>query len=244
MERRRDKLGEYVMIGEELNRYEEFAAAAENYATVDEANPTTPGPGTFDLYRDKLNTLSNERRVLIHSDHIYGKRRPIARLLFDIPCAVSQWQRTCVANVPAGPNPGFLYGNLSVKVKPIREDFEPATIDWDDAAALSCGDELTIDFAGEFPTPGTLTINWDFPADPPHHATATLTELLQVPGLLVTKCVDINDPTQGCPVAGWNAEDAIYGWMISVETDNCGVDIRWQSGSLDAPWARCFVIRK
>jgi len=29
-----------------------------------------------------------------------------------------------------------------------------------------------------------------------------------------------------------------------VETDNCGVDIRWQSGSLDAPWARCFVIRK
>jgi hypothetical protein len=242
MDRRRDKLGEYVMVAEEYNRYEEFAASATNYATVDEAHPTVTGSGTFDLYRANGDPAGDERRVLVRADHIYGAGRPIERLIFDIVHASSAWLRT--SPTLATSIPGMFYvpwgADLYVKVRPILTDFDPATVTWDDAyvtTPLSFGSQATILIAGEGTGASMLVLT--LAAQNPASASAEVHETLWVPDLFATKAWDINTV-----LAAWNAEDEIYGWEISVDTDNYGVSIAWTGGGLDSPYTRSFVIKK
>ena len=48
-----DKLGEFVLVAEEFNRYEEFAASPDHYATVDEDAKSAAAPEKFDLYYEQ-----------------------------------------------------------------------------------------------------------------------------------------------------------------------------------------------
>jgi hypothetical protein len=240
-------------------RYEEFAAAEENYATVDElaTHDDMNYQGTFDLYREQSDPSTDERRVLIHSDHVYGADRQIERLIFDIPCVSSAWVRSTVALATAayGQFTREFVGKLYVKIRPIigiwnpsteewEGDFDPAAITWDDAymtTPLNFGTQATILFVGEITAASVLVLDFNGPGPPQDNASAEVHEMIKVPGLFHTKNQDI---LAGGVLADWNAEDKIYGWEIALDTDGCGVSAAYTSSGLGGDPVRCFVIRK
>jgi hypothetical protein len=210
---------------------------------VDEAHRDTPGGGAFDLYRENGDPASDERRVLVHSDHIYGVNRQIERLLFDIPHDVSGWHRYVRVDIGySGTLDTPWWARLYVNIRPILTDFDPATITWNGAygaSPLSFGRQLIICFAGEV---AASTLSLTVAAWPPANGTAEVDETIPVPGLLVTQAHAIHGPGD-LPISDWNAETAIYGWEIAVDTDASGKSIAWTGCGLDME-ARCFAIRK
>jgi len=243
MNRSRDKLGEYVMYAETRNRYEPFATVSTNYATIDKANPNTNAQGSFDLYYEKNDPGQDERRGLIHSDCVLGSTRQVERVIFDIPHYASSYKWSVSGSAEEGvgwEHYGF-GGRLRIKIRPVLTDFDPATVTWNIAywtdGGLSYGTEAAIDHVVEPATGSYLHVNCapGDPTPPPAHAEAVVEIDVEAPGLLTTKLSDI-----ATALADWNAESAIYGWEIAVETDTDGDSIHWE-GALDAT-SQCFAI--
>lgn len=242
MDRRRDKLGEYVMVAEEFNRYEEFALLSGNFTTLDQAHGDVTGQGTFELYYENGNPSGDEKRVLVHSDYVYGENRQIVHLVFDVVYSSSLWQRSVSGDTT--PN-GWLEipweAELYLKIRPVLTDFDPASITWNSAygggSPLSFGTMASINAMGEAGW-STLAIRCiDGNPPPVPVALAELDENIEVQGLLATRTCDIGSMVY----ANWNAESAIYGWEIAVSTDGNGEFVRWTG---DVEISSAFVILK
>ena len=120
----RDKLGEFVLVAEGFDRYEPFAQAPANYCRLDHAHPDADAPGEFTLRVSPAGT--DDQRVLVHSDHVYGARRPIAQAVFDVAHGWSSWTMAGSTG-GAAPVPQANYQwRIGVAVRPVLDDFDPA----------------------------------------------------------------------------------------------------------------------
>lgn len=230
MSGRDDKLGPYILYGDEFNRYDVFAASEDNFATLDEANPSTNDQGAFELYKHRTN--ADERRVLVHADHVYGERRPVERLIFDIAHSASAWVKGATAASNNGQVQEQFDSDLTLKVRSITKDFDPSSVTWNSAytggGALAFGATAEITLAM---LDGTLTVD---EAGPNGMASAEVEAAVEFPALLAIKREDL---------ANWNAESAVYGWELAISTDGAGLSASW-TGSPSSSLSACFAILK
>ncbi len=193
----RDKLGEFVLVAEEFNRYEEFAALPGNYATVDEDAKSVSAPGKFDLYYEQSLGLTahKDRRVLVRSDRVYGVRRRIARLIFDVVCADSLWAKSKTVTSFDGVVAEGYDASLRARVRPVTAEFDPAEVTWASAyegeSPLTFGDpaEAMLALHG-----AVLSANQQ---NPYGAATAAVSESGVFPALLVFRRDEYGQRRQG-----------------------------------------------
>jgi hypothetical protein len=217
------------------NQYDPFAMAGANYATVSEyaAYADTPAPEVFWLHKENNVTQDpgNEKRVLIHADHIYGKNRQVEQFIFDIPWnedsgldSMLEWS-VSANNLANDPNPHPFEVGFTFTIRAITEDFDPATVTWNSAYHGSSPfsfplPDLDIQTGGA--TLPHLDGHLDLlvsagpggPAVPGNAVVSgTVSVLQRFPFLLYAKRIDLL--TEGI-LDAWNAADAIYGFEIAV----------------------------
>ena len=238
----KDKLSEYIMYAGEFNRYEEFATSDENYAWVDEANKDDTHPGECKLYYEgSSHQQGNERIGLIKSDHVFGKHRQAARVVFDIVHADSLWEMGGDAYAQGSETEEFFDWGVVVTVRPVLVDFDPSDISWNDAydpnngllvdnlgAAVEC---LLVDCSGK------LTVT---PLSPPGaEASGQIDISSELPGLFVIKLQDM-DFDGG---THWNEEDAISGFEFRIGImGKESSKVKWEGDPSDSRTV-CFAIR-
>jgi len=209
MDRRRDKLGDYVMYGEVFNRYEEFATAAGNFATLYEDSPGNDSehPGEFGLHLEPGN--GDEKRAAVHSDHVYGKNRHIERWLLDVPLGDS----AAHADIDFDPPPGDCW--IYIEARPILVDFAPETLTWNQAYVDYGGSGRGLFDSATQGDEGNLGVEvrskWHV-----NPREALMEFDLYFPTWLISKAQDLST---------WNGYDAIHGWEVRFS---------WDDGS-DAP---------
>jgi len=228
------KLGETILFASDFNRYEVVASSSDNYATIDEAAPGDNDQGTFALTYERGNPSGNEKRVLVAADHVGGKRRPIARLVFDIVHDASSWQFSDAVSSTGGQQSGPVDTGVSIRVRPVTSSFSSDAVTWTAAAGLSYGDLATAEFIK--PTPGTgIVLTADQTAPGGYAAYASIDADVSLPGLFAFKAGDID-------AAGWNALDAIHGWELSIRVNGNDDDsISW-TGDVSDPDSVTFAI--
>ena len=139
-----NSMGEFILVPEAANLYEEFAAA-DAYATLDDQNPNETGSGTFDLYKyyyyyDEENPPETaERRVVVRCSRVYGRYRRFSDLKFDLP-----WPSPPRLSVTCGPDPTPVEAWLDIRA--VTSSFEPETITWN-WAYVTGGGNLSLDDA-------------------------------------------------------------------------------------------------
>ncbi|MFA4972096.1 MAG: hypothetical protein WC683_05750 [bacterium] len=226
----RDRHGRWAFVTF-FSKYEVFADAGTNYTSIsqDTGNGT---PGTFSLYES--NGGADEVRVLVHSDFVYGATRKIERVVFDIVHQASDWQRqeSVDDDMDAGATTAAFDAGLYVGIKPILEDFDPATIDWAGGTALSVGNEALYNVA--LMQEGVLSCTLDG-TDPADMANATCTLSGEWP-LLMTVRRELTNALD------WNDQVAIYGFQIRVACDGASDFCSW-TGTPDADVSQAYVIR-
>jgi hypothetical protein len=122
-----DGRGEFILVPESLNSYEEFATQADAFATLTSTSPTLPGQGSFSMaftYDDIMETWPEawERRVVVKSSHVYGKTRRMKGLKFDVASSFGP-------QAAIYPNDGYCAVNIQIRA--ITTDFDPASITWE-----------------------------------------------------------------------------------------------------------------
>jgi hypothetical protein len=221
----RGKLGETILFASEFNRHEVFAASGDNFATLDEADAGTNFQDAFDLYYERGNPSSDERRVVVHADHVYGSARPVERLLCDVAHDDSDWAFSVTTGVGS---PHSLRSIAYLSVRAITSDFDPSTITW--TSATTGGGALSYSATVE-----TLEIGyWEallWGDNDTLSCNAKLATLIYLPGPLASD-------------HAWNCEDAIYGFELRVDlsTGDASDSMRWL-GDLDEGDPCCFVVR-
>jgi len=226
MHDRDSKLGEYILFAGEFNRCDPFATSADNFATLDESSPSVNAQGEFDLYREDGNPSNDERRVLVRSDHLYGARRRIDRVVFDVPYADSLW--TFAATTGVG-SPHGLRSIAYLDVLAVTKDFDPATVTW--TSATSGDSQLTYSATSVHMEIGY----WEgelWGDNDTLSCEARLATLLYVPGPLGAE-------------HAWNVEDAIVGFEIraALSTGDNSESLRWLGDLETGPLPHCFAIR-
>lgn len=226
MDVRKGKLAEYVMYSEAFNRYEEFAADSENFATIDSSQDTTTDQGSFELYVDG----SSEKRVLVKSNHVYGSSRQVERVVFDIAHSDSTWvTEGSAVFVEGGGNGGYTVegfdASLQLGVRPILTDFETDEITWKKAitdAEVSFGTQTWISIAEHGGTGSVIvaTLSTDGGSmDIGDTAEADVEVRTEFPGLLVCKYMDAGE--------NWNGYSAVYGWELRLGMSGSGTSAEW-----------------
>ena len=248
----KDKLGGFILFADEFNRYEPFAASAYDYATVDEARPDDTGQCAIDAYREEGNASHDERRVLIHSDHVYGNRRP-ASFTFNLQHAAESWRDWLydyAAGMAAAGNEDHTFEvAASLEVRAVTTDFDPAAITWGSAYGL--GSPLTFSQTSLAQALGIhyFTVHVEAPVPPNDPATpvpfrvwAGLAQEEALPNVIVSGAG-----------SGWNDLDAIYGFEVALTLSGSYRIPYWPwTGALDRHWVRyegnagtalCYAIR-
>ena len=122
-----DGRGEFIMTEEGQNLYEEIANGASGFATVQSLSPTETGGGRFDLMYTydgggAWPAADWEQRVLVRSQHVYGKGRRIRDLKIDASddyhCPVSMI-----------PNTGMC--EAWIRIRAITTEFDTESVTWD-----------------------------------------------------------------------------------------------------------------
>ncbi len=236
----RDKLGEFVLTAEAFNRYEAFAKDAANYCWLDEDDPDATHAGGFEM---KLTPgESNERRVLVRADHVYGARRPIAQAIFDVACGDSSWTTAVWVGGAAPVSPGLFQWRIGVVVTPVLDEFDPSDTSWDDAyvtgGGLAFGASATCELMRLDGVLQCSPNNFPGPNLEPPEAQSDLELSGYWPGLLVVKGIDRE--------LSWNEEEAIYGFELRVTTwaeSTTPSSASW-SGAVSNANSVCYVIRQ
>ncbi len=236
----RDKLGEFILIAEDFNRYEPFAAKAANYCRLDQEHPADSFPGEFALRREP--TASMERRMLVHSDHVYGARRPIAQAIFDVAHATSSWTVTGSTGGSAPVPQSHYQWRFGLAVRPVLDDFDPADLSWDDAyvagGGFAFGDEVVSETLCLDGVVGCQPQDFPSPNNEPPRAQADVLLSGEWPGLLAIKLSNSS--------ALWNSEEAIYGFEIRMATwaGSASPAIASWTGDVSRTDSVCYVIRR
>lgn len=121
-----DGRGEFILVHESSNLYEEFANADSAFATVIDVNPDDTGHKEFYLsytYDDLMGTWpeGNEQRVLVKSQYVYGKSRRIKDLKLDV-------QNEYGPIVAIAPNDESV--EVHIRIRAITTEFDPETVTW------------------------------------------------------------------------------------------------------------------
>jgi hypothetical protein len=121
-----DGRGEFILVPENQNLYEEFANQEDTFATVRSAQPDDTGHREFDLsytYDDTMGTWpqGEEERVLVKAAYVYGKKRRIKDLKLDL-------ENEYGPMVAVIPNDGMC--DVRIRIRAITNDFDPATVTW------------------------------------------------------------------------------------------------------------------
>jgi len=121
-----DGRGEFILVSEGRNVYEEFATSANAFATVSSTDPEETGYQDFNLaytYDDVMESWPEgwERRVLVKSNHVYGANRRIQDLKFDVKNAYGPL-------VTVFPNDETC--DIRIRVRAITTEFDPETVTW------------------------------------------------------------------------------------------------------------------
>jgi len=220
------KLGDYILFAGEFNRYEPFATSSANFAVLKQAAAGTNYDEEFEIYLEESNPSNDEKRTVIHADHVYGVGRKIGRIVFDVEHADSAWRFS--ANTGVG-SPHALRSIAYVEVRAITKDFDPSTITW--TSATSGDTQLTYSA-----TTVTLEIGyWEgelWGDNDTLSCDAKLATLLYIPGSLAAD-------------HAWNTEDAIYGFEIraALGTGDNTDSLRWLGDVTSGELPNCFVIR-
>ncbi len=250
----RDKLGEFILVSEAFNRYEEFAASAENFATVDEASPSATGQGAISLYKDTA--ASDERRLLVRSDRVYGEARRAAKFVFDLAFDDPEptdfvWEHVTTQQANGAEKHGYVT-EVTLAVRAILSEFDPAAITWADAYVTGGGLTLSDDALELCIERASSSVRAEAcppmnPTDPIHvtvrsfNTGGAFTDWNFCPETLSGLC------------DAWNSEAAIYGFEVRIvpsvwfSTDGMGTPVSLDSKALwlgDADAAVCYAIRK
>ena len=245
----RDKLGEFVLFAEGFNRYEEFAASPECYAILDQARPTTALPGGVDLYVEQGNPSADERRVLVHSDRVYGRGRP-ATFVFDLrheDDVFPDWVYDSSPGALASGADDKQYHLIArLRVRAVTTDFDPTAVTWDSAyggAPLGFSAHRVEALLGQHRF--GVHVEDPTPYDPDK--------------MLDLRVWTGNDIVESLPNVivrgageGWNDLDEIHGFELSLTLEG-GLHTPWEGPlPLDEHWARyianmdealCYAIR-
>ena len=121
-----DGRGEFILVAENQNFYEEFARSEEAFATVNSAQPNEPGQRNFTLsytYDHYMGSwpAGTETRVLVRSEHVYGQGRRIRDLKIDVQDAYGP-----ITSIT--PNDGMC--DVRIRIRAITTEFDPATVTW------------------------------------------------------------------------------------------------------------------
>ena len=128
-----DGRGEFILVAECLNLYEEFANKQEDFTSINNVDVNETGHNTFAVtytYDQLMGTWPTglEWRVLVKSQHVYGKKRRFKDLKFDMSNA-------------SGPDLAIMPYDTScdvlIRIRAITTDFDPATITWNWAITQS-----------------------------------------------------------------------------------------------------------
>lgn len=268
MEIRRDKLDEYIMYAEEFNRYLAFAMSSGNYATLHEDDANTNYQGDFELYQERDAagvTVSNQKKVLVKSDHVFGLQCPVEQLVFDIlhdATENAKFEWSVAAHEQAGllPDPKPFAVEFGVTVRAILSEFETDEVTWNNvyggASPLSFHATslyvVTGGNGGAWPhLEGqiALTAQSGPSMDPvPGDAViaATVSTYQYFPFLVYAKLSD-GDTGSGA-LAAWNVANQVFGFEISVSASAEDQDgqrackFSWVGDVSDSDTARCFVV--
>ena len=160
--------------------------------------------------------------VLVHGDRFYGVPGPIERIVFDIVETASSWRFYDTVTSNGGVASGPLDIGVSVRVRPVTADFDPAAVTWAVAAGLTYGAQVTMPVVA----PGAVNRVWveqeSFGGEAAH---GWVVGDVEIPGMMMFKERQV----------GWNALATIYGWELSIRVD--GVDdqsVRWTGDAADA----------
>ena len=121
-----DGRGEFILVAENSNLYEEFVTHENAFATVSSVFPNAPDHKSFDLSYTYDNLMGSwpdgdERRVLVKSQYVYGKTRRIKDLKFDL-------ENDYGPSVAITPNDGLI--TVCIRIRAITTEFDPETITW------------------------------------------------------------------------------------------------------------------
>ncbi len=121
-----DGRGEFILVPDTINSYEEFVTSKTAFATVDSVWPNETGYEKFKLsytYDDIMGTWpeGEDERVLVKSQYIYGKDRRIKDLKFDL-------ENNYGPRVEITPNYGLC--DVRIRIRAITTDFDPETVTW------------------------------------------------------------------------------------------------------------------
>lgn len=199
---RNGKLGNHILHAADFNRYEAFATAAGNFATLYESDAGNPHDGEFGLHLDPTN--GDEKRAVVHSDHVYGKHRRIERWLLDVAIG----DNCAHADFDFDPPIGDCW--FYIEARPIRVDFDPATLTWNQAYVDYAGsgkglfDSTT---QGDEENLGSeVTSKWHV-----NPREAQIDFDLYFPTWLMATTADLST---------WNGYDHIHGWEFRFDWDH------------------------
>ena len=119
-----DGRGEFILVPDAINSYEEFATHKTAFATVVSVWPDETGHEKFELsytYDDIMGTWpqGEDERVLVKSQYVYGKDRRIKDLKFDLENDYGP-----IAEI----DPGMC--DVRIRIRAITTDFDPETVTW------------------------------------------------------------------------------------------------------------------
>ena len=199
---RKGKLGDHILYASDFNRYEEYASAAGNFATLYESAPAATHQNEFGLHLDPAN--GDEKRTVVHSDHVYGKNRQIERWLLDVAIGDNDAHADFDFTPPIGDC--WIY----IEARPILVDFDPATLTWNQAYADYEGSGKGLFDSATQGDEGYLgsevTSRWHV-----NPREAQIDFDLYFPTWLMAKTADLDT---------WNGYDVICGWEVRFDWDH------------------------
>lgn len=121
-----DGRGEFILVAESDNLYEEFVTHEDAFTTLSSISPNDHDHKEFDLsytYDDLMESWpdGDERRVLVKSQYVYGKERRIKDLKFDL-------ENDNGPNVAIYPDEEVT--EIRIRIRAITTEFNVETITW------------------------------------------------------------------------------------------------------------------
>lgn len=149
-----DGLGEFILVAECMNLYEEFANHEDAFATINNIAPGDTGHKTFQLSYTYDHMVGSwpaglEERVLVKSRYVYGKKRRFKDLKFDLENAYGPI-------IEVVPNDQTC--DIFILIRAITTDFDPETITWN-WAVTQANLGLSGDYASYLLTNGQANVD-------------------------------------------------------------------------------------
>lgn len=117
-------------------RYVILAAAAANYAWVDNGNVNTNNQSEFWVAKSSVVGQTYEYRTLVHSDEILGTDSGL--IIEDLTCDLRQAMIKALQQIFGPPEFGYVC-EVRLELRPVLTDFDPATVTWNVAYVTDGG---------------------------------------------------------------------------------------------------------